>query len=182
MADRRCERELQLDVPVRILVTGDTHLSKRRNWLPEPLIDGITDADVIIHTGDFSVPESLLLFNEKRCTLGVCGNNDVPDLAQTLPDRLMIRAGNRTIRVTHGHLERGPSARVGVQKAHAGSVDLVIYGHSHKPHWEEVNSTWFLNPGSPTMKRREPRYSFAWLDIDQGGNFNVSFVYFDNQK
>jgi predicted phosphodiesterase len=42
-------------------------------------------------------------------------------------------------------------------------VDCVVFGHSHQPLQERRGQVLYLNPGSPTDRRREPRFSFAWL-------------------
>jgi uncharacterized protein len=173
------DRSVVLDLPLRILVTGDTHLGARRTWLPDPLLQCASAADMIVHTGDFCTRAAKELFEWHGPVLAVRGNNDDAALMTALPDRLFVTAGERRVLITHGHLERGTSARNAVQKTYGGELDLVIYGHSHQPCWEEVRGSWFLNPGSPTMRRREPRFSFAVLEFDRTGEFSVSITHFD---
>ena len=168
-------------MPARLLVTGDTHLGARRNWLPAELDFALSTAELIVHTGDFSTLDAYQLFQGYGELVAVAGNNDDPQFAATLPDRVTLEAGGRTIAIVHGHLERGPSAKAAVVREFAGRVDLVIFGHSHQPEWEEVQGTWFLNPGSPTMKRRAPHFSFATIEIDRDGEFAARHVYFDEQ-
>jgi uncharacterized protein len=170
-----------LDLPTRIAVVGDTHLGQRRDWLPVELLDGLARADLILHTGDFSTVAARDLFRRVKPVLAVRGNNDEDELAGELPACLTLLAGNRTIKVTHGHLAPGLSAKEAVIRAYAGKADLVIFGHSHRVYDEEVEGTRFLNPGSPTAKRWEPRFSYALLDIDQDGTFHIQIVYFDKQ-
>lgn len=139
-------------------------------------------SDLVIHTGDFATLAALELFQRYARILAVTGNNDGPELERLLPERLILTAGPTRIIVTHGHRERGRSARESVTRAYQSEADLVIFGHSHRPYREEVDGTWFLNPGSSTMKRWEPQFSFAVVDIDDSGRFTVEFVYFDTQK
>ncbi len=173
------ERAVRLEPPVRIVVTGDTHFSPRRNSLPDVLTEAMTASDLTIHCGDFCTRACQSMFEAHGPVLAVSGNNDEAELADVLPNRLRIEAGDVRLIVTHGHRERGSSARHAVQRSYVGQADIVIFGHSHQPIWEEVDDTWFLNPGSPTMKRREPRFSFATLEIDRDGAFNAFFTYFD---
>lgn len=180
IADQKTHHQ-ELVVPTRILVTGDTHLGARRDWLPEALTERMTQVDLIIHTGDFPSVAAMELFRARTDVLGVSGNNDCDELQHRLPERLVLTAGKTKIIVTHGHRERGRSARDGVTRAYQGSADMVVFGHSHRACWEEVNGTWFLNPGSSTMKRWEPQFSFAIVDLDRSGHFTVEFVYFDKQ-
>jgi uncharacterized protein len=173
--------DYRIELPARLIVTGDTHLRQGRSRLPEILLKAIADADLTLHTGDFCTLGCKQQFENAGPVLAVAGNNDDSDLAEILPTHLRIGVAERTILMTHGNLERGPSARVAVERAYAGVEDLVIYGHSHKPEWKEVDGSWFLNPGSPTYKRREPRYSFATLEFDASGNFDTVFTCFDEK-
>ncbi len=175
---RRAE-EHALDPPVSMLVTGDTHLSPRRDWLPEPLIAAASEVDVIIHTGDFCTENALQMFRDLGPLLAVRGNNEDGSIHASLPDLISIQVGRNRILVTHGHRELGPSANKAVQHAYSGTSGIVIFGHSHRPLWEEVNQTWFLNPGSPTMRRREPRCSFARLEVRRDDSFDALFTLFD---
>lgn len=169
-----------MSLPLRIAVIGDTHLGRRRDWLPVELLDGLSSSDLILHTGDISTREALELFQAIKPVHAVRGNNDV-ELADELPASLTFMAGDTKIVLTHGHLEPGPTAKESVIRAYAGKADLVIFGHSHRTFDEEVNGTRFLNPGSPTMKRWEPQFSYALLDFESNGAFQRRIVYFDKQ-
>lgn len=173
------EQHMRLPLPFSAVVTGDTHVRQGRPELPAELSDALERSDLIFHTGDFCDRKTRARFENHGVVLAVSGNNEEVDLLETLPVRLRATAGERTILLTHGHLERGPSARVAVENAYAGWEDLVIFGHSHTPGWKEVKGTCFLNPGSPTMRRREPQFSFAMLEIDASNRANAYFVRFD---
>jgi uncharacterized protein len=172
------EQFATVPTPFRAMVTGDTHTRNERPALPEELLRAIRSSDLTIHTGDFCGAPALRVFAAPGPLFAVAGNNDEPELQDRLPLLVRLQAGNRSILLTHGHLERGSGAKRAVIAAYAGIEDIVIFGHSHQPCWEEVDGTWFLNPGSPTMKRREPEYSFAMLEIDDEENARVSFTTF----
>ena len=55
------------------------------------------------------------------------------------------------------------------------------FGHSHQPLCERRDSVWLVNPGSPTDKRRQPRYSYAILDVE-GGRAEPRLVFFDDRR
>jgi predicted phosphodiesterase len=40
-----------------------------------------------------------------------------------------------------------------------------VFGHSHIPIDTEADGVRFLNPGSPTWKRRQPKYTFGIADV-----------------
>lgn len=178
-ASRSVSNSLSGTLPLRLVVTGDTHFRSGNARIPEILVEQIGSADAIIHTGDFCNSDGYRSFADLGELIAVRGNNEASDLSSLLPPQVSLDAGSYSICVTHGHLERGRSAKDAVVRAYAGRHDIVIFGHSHQPYWEEVQGTWFLNPGSPTMKRREPQFSFAVLEIPEDDPFRVSFFYFD---
>ena len=73
--------------------------------------------------------------------------------------------GSRTIGVVHGDGARGSTFDRAAAAFAGQAVDVVVFGHSHQPLWQQVQGRWYLNPGSPTQRRREPAYSFAWLSL-----------------
>jgi len=48
-------------------------------------------------------------------------------------------------------------------------VDAVVFGHSHQPYCELKGGCLLFNPGSPTDRRFQPRFSYGLLSIDQTG-------------
>ena len=64
----------------------------------------------------------------------------------------------------------------------ADDVAVVLFGHSHAPHLEWLgDGRLLLNPGSPTDKRLQPRYSWALLSID-GGTVTAEHRFFDDRS
>jgi hypothetical protein len=47
-------------------------------------------------------------------------------------------------------------------------VDVICFGHSHQPVCRRRDRGWLVNPGSPTDKRTQARYSYAILTIERG--------------
>jgi uncharacterized protein len=174
--------EASISFPARIVVTGDTHFRNTSVTIPPKLEHELRSATLSIHTGDFCTFESKQVLERFGPILAVRGNNEDSELNRTLPDRVRISIGEQVLLLTHGHRETGRSARDAVFRTYAGKFDLVIFGHSHQPLWEEDSGTWFLNPGSPTQKRREPAFSFAVIDIDSDGHFDVQHVYFETKN
>ena len=46
--------------------------------------------------------------------------------------------------------------------------EAVVYGHTHEPEATRSGSTWILNPGSPTERRRAPSRAMLVLDAADG--------------
>ena len=60
-------------------VTGDTH-NNLKNIRTICSIFNENKANLVLHTGDISLPKSLLAFNELDCPLvAVLGNNDIEE-------------------------------------------------------------------------------------------------------
>lgn len=153
----------------RVVILGDTHLPRFGHQLPGPLADGLADANLILHAGDITQRFVLELLAAYAPVEAVAGNNDPPELAASLGWRRVVEVEGVRIGLTHGHHGTGRSTLERARLAFADSdppVDAVAFGHSHQPFVERIGATWFLNPGSPTDRRREPSFSYLRIDVD----------------
>jgi uncharacterized protein len=159
---------------IRIGVVSDTHLPRFGQELPIALVEGLEAADVslILHAGDHT---AAFVVGQLACIApveAVAGNNDSPELLERYGDRRVIEVGGRRIGLTHGHLG---AARSSPERAEStferGTVDIVIFGHSHQPLWRPPDGARpaLLNPGSPTDRRREAQCSYAILELRSAG-------------
>jgi putative phosphoesterase len=158
----------QFPVPIPIGVVSDNHLTARYLDLPVPLVDGLRDADLILHAGDISTLEALRLFKQFAPVRAAAGNNDEPVLQQLLPRRQYFQFGRFTAGLMHGHDIDRLTARQAAEREFRGVLDLGIFGHSHRPLSEWIDGFLLFNPGSATSKRWEPQFSFGLLHINQG--------------
>ena len=140
----------------KIVVLSDTHLPVRAARIPEQVIVQFKDADLIVHAGDFQTIEVVNSLQNYTQFIGVAGNMDSDDLADALPERVIlnIKNSNREFRIgiTHGS---GPPQGIAERildffEEDEEKPDCIIFGHSHKPLNERINSTLMFNPGSPT--------------------------------
>ena len=151
---------------MRIAVLSDTHLRVGKS-LPSYVWEQLTQIDMIIHAGDLThmgLLEELSCIAPVRAVRGNCDGGDV-----TLPDRDVIECEALRIGLIHGNSGEGKSTPERAYLAFKDtSIDVIIFGHSHTPYMEWRNGILLFNPGSPTDKRRELKYSFGLLDIRQG--------------
>ncbi|MBQ0972010.1 metallophosphoesterase [Streptomyces griseoincarnatus] len=153
---------------MRLLLMSDTHLPKRAKKLPEPLLEEIPRADVVVHAGDWVDTDTLdLLESCSRRLLAVYGNNDGPALRARLPEVARAELGGLRFGVVH---ETGPAQ--GREKRCAErfpDLDVLAFGHSHIP-WDITAPTGLrlLNPGSPTDRRRQPHCTYMTAVADDG--------------
>ncbi|MBM7562320.1 metallophosphoesterase family protein [Fusibacter tunisiensis] len=128
---------------MRIVVISDTHgKSERLMAYLEHYKDTI---DEIWHLGDYhrdteDFPDVPLF--------SVRGNGD---LGVRLTDALILeRCGHRVL-LTHGHLYGVKNTLTRLYyKALEAEVDIVCFGHTHKPIHLESSGIHLFNPGSPT--------------------------------
>jgi uncharacterized protein len=171
---------------MRIAAVSDTHLPKYGRALPRALVDGIRTAgvDLIVHLGDFTEPFVPGLFEVLAPFDAVAGNNDGPELLARFERRKVLEFDGVRVGLTHGDL--GPSGWTSGERARASfggdGVVAVLFGHSHAPLVKRVDGGPLLvNPGSPTDKRAQPRYSWALVEIDRG-EIRAELRFFDDRS
>ena len=162
---------------MKIGLISDTHIPTSLLRLPDDLLAQLAGVDAILHAGDLvslSVVETL-----KRIapTTAVAGNMDPPEIASTLPDRVTLRFGGRSIGLKHGHQRRalqdqyiglgydtpGMESFYQAMAAQLPEAEIIVFGHFHAPVVKRWNDRLFVNPGSvvPT----EGRSTFAFLEL-----------------
>jgi uncharacterized protein len=152
---------------VVIAVISDTHLPRGRRRLPDPCVERIRAADLLLHAGDVSAPEVL----DEIEALGppvhaVQGNVDAPPLRLRLPEELTIDADGARIAMVH---DAGPAKRrLERMRARFPDADAVVFGHSHIPLHEERDGFQIFNPGSPTDRRRQPGHTMGIATVEDG--------------
>jgi putative phosphoesterase len=152
---------------VIVAVIADTHLPRGTRRIPEPCLDQVRAADLILHAGDVtaaSVLAGLERFGPQ--VHAVRGNMDDATLQDRLPGALVVEAGGLRIGMTH---DAGP--RAGREERLAQrfpACAAVVYGHTHEPQVARVGEVWILNPGSPTERRRAPTHTMLVLEVARG--------------
>lgn len=151
---------------LRVLIISDSH---GRNDYVKLAIQQAGVIDGLIHLGD--VEDDV---EELRAFAGcpsyiVMGNNDY---GSGLPEHLNIMIGGKKIFLTHGH-RYGVNydlERVGLLGT-LNKMDIVMYGHTHYPYFNQGEDMILLNPGSLTYPRQEGRArTFFTMEIDGQGN------------
>ena len=159
---------------MRLLLLADTHVPRRARDLPAQVWDEVTRADVVLHAGDWVVPELLDELAEKAARLVACwGNNDGPVLRSRLPERADVVLDGLHLTVVH---ETGATAGREIRMSRRyPDTDVLVFGHSHIP-WDTTTSTGLrmLNPGSPTDRRRQPFCTYMTAIVEGGALEDVA--------
>lgn len=165
---------------MKIVVVSDTHMPRMAKELPAPLIRELEGADLILHAGDWTEPEVYRMLSRYGKVIGVAGNNDGEPLTSKLGTKRIVQAGTKQIGLVHGHLpSRSRTAQQNAVHAFKGEqLDAIVFGHSHVPLLQWQNGVLLFNPGSPTAKRKQPRFSFGVISI-QGDQLAAKHYYFD---
>ncbi|EHR34070.1 metallophosphoesterase family protein [Helcococcus kunzii] len=148
---------------MKILVLSDTHGNNN------PFIRQLKnheDAELIIHLGDM-VEDAKEIQKYAPCMVKVVrGNNDY--YSDNTQWHELIRVKGHKILLTHGHLE-GVSYGIDklVQKAKQSDVEMVMYGHTHRYDYREVDGITVLNPGSAGYDRGGEYESFVILNVTE---------------
>ena len=83
--------------------------------------------------------------------------------------------------MTHGDGVGGTTLARALAAFAPGEVDVILFGHSHAPYCARHGDVWVMNPGSPTDKRTNPRYSWGVLDLRDGELF-PALRYYDDKS
>ena len=150
---------------MRVLIVSDTH--GRHNGLDRALQEA-GDIDMLIHLGDVEGGEEYIdtvVDCEKHI---VRGNND---FFSDLPREEEFYIGKYKIFITHGH-----SYYVSLdpeyirEEGKARKADIVMFGHTDRPFFEEMDEIIVLNPGSLSFPRQEGRKgSYMIMETDGEG-------------
>ena len=150
---------------MKVLIVSDTH---GRNGGYLDLLENSEKMDMVIHCGDVEGSEYLISESSGCRTVIVQGNNDY---FSDLPKEMIVKLGKYKALVTHGHayyVNMGHEHLV--REAKKRKVDMVIYGHTHRPVITEENGIMVLNPGSLTYPRQmERKYTYIIMEIDENG-------------
>ena len=130
---------------MRIGVLSDTHLHRVSRDLREILDHHLSQVDVLFHVGDYTSPVVMEFLSSKNFH-GVYGNMDPLGIRAVLPEKKIVELGGFRFGLIHGW---GSSA--GLEEKVLGQftdVDVIVYGHSHKPMNDVVQGVLLFNPGT----------------------------------
>ena len=140
---------------MKVLIVSDTH-RKNENYFK---VLELQKPELVIHCGDAEGSEHVLSKAADCPVQIVLGNND---FFSCLPRELELQIGAFKTWVIHGH-NYGVSMGNEMIKREAvlKGVDIVMYGHTHKPVIDKSGSVIAVNPGSisyPRQTGRRPSY------------------------
>jgi putative phosphoesterase len=138
-------------------VISDTH-----GLLREQVKSRLRGCDAIIHAGDIGGEAVLIELRDIAPVVAVRGNVDGGPWTKALNRIEHTEVNDARICVVHdlGTLDLAPAT---------AGVNVVIYGHSHKPSIDRHDGILYLNPGSAGPQRFHLPVSMALLQIGPEG-------------
>lgn len=159
---------------MRVLIVSDTH--RQNNSYLEALKQE-APIDMVVHCGDAEGSEYMISEGAGCPVEIVMGNND---FFSELPREREFRIGSYLVWLTHGHNYYVSMGNETIKKeAIDRGVDIVMYGHTHKPVVDIEKGIIAINPGSLTYPRQEGRRpSYILMETDKNGkaNFSIKFL------
>ena len=141
---------------VRIGVISDTHGLLR----PEAMA-ALAGSDYIVHGGDIGNAAILAELAAIAPLTVVRGNNDTGAWARAVPASGRLQVGSVLLYAVHD------IATLDIDPVREG-VQVVIYGHSHRPLAQQRGPVLYLNPGSAGPRRFKLPVSVALIDVNDG--------------
>lgn len=159
---------------MKIMIVSDTH--KRHKNLEEAL-EKMGSIDMLIHLGDAEGYEDYIA-ELAGCPLEIVSGNN--DFFSNLEREKEIKIGKYKVLLTHGHYYYVSAGIEALKKeAYGRDVDIVMFGHTHRPLIEYDKGVTLINPGSisyPRQPGREPSFIMMELDRDGEAHFTIHYL------
>jgi len=137
-------------------IISDTH-----GLLRPEAVAALQGSRYIVHGGDVGDEHILKTLEAMAPVTVVRGNTDHDAWARRLPRTAVLDVDGVRVYVVHDIADLDIDPR-------AAGVDVVVYGHSHRPGIEPRGDVLYLNPGSAGPRRFDLPISVARLTITGG--------------
>lgn len=160
---------------MKVLIVSDTH-KHHENLIR--VLEREENIDLMIHLGDAEGYEDDIAYMAECPLEIVAGNND---FFSSLDKEKELEIGKYKVLITHGHYYYVSAGVEDIKKEAAGrGMDIVMFGHTHRPLLEHGKGIIALNPGSISYPRQEGRKpSYAIMEIDSKGEAHFSIEYLE---
>lgn len=160
---------------MKILIVSDTH---RHDKNLVEVLRKVSPIDMLIHLGDAEGSEDYIRQIANAPVRIVSGNND---FFSDLPREEEFMLGKYRVLITHGHYYYVSLDLQEIRRqARSRGVDIVMFGHTHRPHLEILEDLTVLNPGSLSYPRQDGRLpSYIIMEIDREGEAHYTVNYLE---
>lgn len=137
---------------MKIIVFSDSHGNEEN--MMRVLMQNQMDTSLVLYAGDGIDDIQNVMFSFPKISFEIVGGNreeylySLFDYKQVQYESL-IQLDNHKILLTHGHKYNVKSSEYTILKyAQSKGADIIVYGHTHIPVANIIDSTYILNPGS----------------------------------
>lgn len=159
---------------MRILIISDTH---GKHGGLDKVLAREKNIDMCLHMGDVEEGDIYIEAVLNCPSYIVAGNND---FYGNLPREEVIQIGKYKVWMIHGHMYYvSLNTRRLKEAARERGVDIVMYGHTHRPDIDIEEDLIVLNPGSLSYPRQDGRkYTYIMMEINEAGeaSFDLRYV------
>ena len=159
---------------MKILIVSDTH---GRHGNLDEVLEREDQIDMLIHLGDVEHGDDYIEAMAKCPVYMIAGNNDY---FSQLPAEREIQIGKYRVWLTHGHTYYVSMDTKRLRKAAMSrEVDIVMFGHTHRPYLDAQEDLTILNPGSlsyPRQEGRQPTYMVMEIAGEKVPVFTLKYV------
>ena len=131
----------------RVGIISDTH-----GLLREEVLNYLKTCDYIIHAGDIDTEDVLNELKNIAPIYVVRGNNDKGEWSEKY-----FTIGNIRFYMVHNKKDISLNLK---------SIDVIVFGHSHKYFYEKIEEVLWLNPGSCGKRRFNLPINLAIMTIE----------------
>ena len=160
---------------MKILIVSDTH--KKHDNLVR-ILEQEENIDLMVHLGDSEGYEDYIA-ELAGCPLEIVSGNN--DFFTDLDREKVLEVGKYQVLITHGHYYYVAMGVEDLKKEALGrGMDIVMFGHTHRPFLDKSRGIVALNPGSISYPRQDGRRpSYALMELDEAGEAHFSIHYME---
>jgi putative phosphoesterase len=157
------------------MIVSDTH---RKLRTLEQALSNEGEIDMLIHLGDFEGDDEAIAGMCGCKMLIVPGNND---FFTGYPKEIETEIAGRKVLITHGHYYMvSLDLRTIEDEARSRGMDIVMFGHTHKPVIQTINGVTLINPGSLSYPRQQDRKcSYIMMEVDDENELHYTLKKLD---
>ena len=159
---------------MKVLIVSDTH---GRHGNLDEVLEREKPIDMLIHLGDVEHDDNYIEALAEYPVHIIAGNNDY---FSYLPSDKVIQVGKYRVWLTHGHTYCVSMDTKRLRRAAMSrGVDIVMFGHTHRPYLDVQEDMIVLNPGSLSYPRQEGRCAtYMIMEITEGKTpiFTLKYV------
>ncbi len=128
---------------------SDTHIPSRAKAIPNEVFEISNGVNLILHAGDLTQLSIVDELQQLVPVVAVSGKMDRGEVRKRLLKMDSIKVYNWKIGVTHD-----PEIFSGTRRmktiAKQNNLNILVFGHTHRPSLKQAEEVLFINPGSPT--------------------------------